>query len=91
MGYFPSGLRLSERADASQREDIKHEGVTLLLEFRGVDQQVSGTRARPRHDRDVLLAVDLKRHGRRRETRTDIDLPQLVERGVIMSRDGTVH
>ena len=33
--------------------------------------------------RDILFAVDLERHRRRSEPGTDIDLPQLVQGGVV--------
>src|SRR5258707_761502 len=75
----------------SQPEDIEHQGLALLLEFRRVGELPSRARARPRHDPDVLLAVDLERHRRRRKARTHVDLPQLVERGVVVSRDGAIH
>jgi hypothetical protein len=36
-------------------------------------------------------AVDLERHWRRREGGTNIDLPQLIERGVVEGSDGSIH
>ena len=42
-------------------------------------------------DRQILFAVDLERHWRRLERRAEVYLPQLIERGVVESRDGTVH
>src|ERR1700674_1863102 len=70
---------------------MQHECVALLPELRRIDEPPSGSRARSREDRDILLAVDLERHRRRGKTGADIDLPQLVERGVIERRNGAVQ
>src|SRR5712675_1037561 len=74
---------MRNRNDLSQTEDVQHGRVALLLEFRGEDKFALGRRAWSRCDRDILLAVDLEGHRRRREAGPDIDLPQLVERGVV--------
>src|SRR5258706_14576330 len=89
----PRGSRLCPPAVQlrSQPEDIEHQGLALLLEFRRVGELPSRARARPRHDPDVLLAVDLERHRRRRKARTHVYLPQLVERGVVVTRDAAIH
>src|SRR6266446_4038186 len=70
---------------------IKHSGVALFLEFRRVRQGALAQRARSRGDGHILLAVDLEAHGRRCEAGADIDLPQLLERGVVESRDRAVE
>src|SRR2546428_818524 len=51
-----------ERLPTSQREDVEHECVALLLELGRIDEPAPGAGARPRHDRDVLLAIDFERH-----------------------------
>src|SRR5258708_13041443 len=71
----------------SQPEHVEHQRVALLLEFRRVDETRPRDRARPRDDRDILLAVDLERHRRRGKARAHVDLPQLVERGVVILPD----
>ncbi len=75
----------------SQREHVQHRHVALVLELRRVDQMALRIAARPGRDRQILLAVDLERHRRRREGGADIDLPELVQRGVVESRDGAVE
>src|SRR5262245_42398423 len=75
----------------SKPEHIQHHGVALLLELGRVDELGLGGAARPRCDRDVLLAIDLEGHRGRREAGADIDLPHLLERRVIVSCDGAVH
>jgi len=62
-----------------QPEHVKHGGVALLAEFRRVGQGALAQRARAGGNRDILLAVELERHGRCREAGADIDLPQLLE------------
>ena len=49
----------------------------------GVLTSLALAEARPRCDRDILLAVHLERHRGGREAGADIDLPQQVERGVV--------
>src|SRR6266436_1337007 len=75
----------------SQREHMQHDCIALLSEFRRIDKPRSGCRARSRDDRDILLAIDFERHRRRGKARTDVDLPQFVERGVIERRNCTVQ
>src|SRR5712671_3938359 len=79
------------RRACSQREHMQHDCIALLSEFRCIDKPRSGCRARSRDDRDILLAIDFERHRRRGKARTDVDLPQFVERGVIERRNGTVE
>src|SRR5262245_54002558 len=85
--------RLAEeaRCAVSEPEHVQHRGVALLAQFRRVDEAVSGDRARTGHDRDILLAIDLEGHRRRREARADIDLPHLFERSVVMGGDRAVE
>src|SRR5882672_11525955 len=87
-------LILAEASDwppPLQPKHVKHSGVALFLEFRRVGQGALAQRARSRGDRDILLAVDLEAHGRRCEAGADIYLPQLLERGVVESRDRAVE
>src|SRR5258708_13570828 len=70
---------------------MQHECVALLPELRRIDEPPSGSRARSRDDGDILLAVDLERHRRRGKAGADIDLPQLVECGVIERRNRAVQ
>src|SRR5258708_18511770 len=46
----------------SQPEDMEHQGLALLLEFRRAVELPSRARARPRHDSDVLPSADLRPH-----------------------------
>src|SRR5215470_77040 len=75
----------------SQREDIKHSRIADLLQLRRVDELRPRRRAQARRDGEVLLAVDLERHRRRTEASADVDLPQLVQRGVVVGSDGAVE
>src|SRR5258707_7939145 len=75
----------------SQPEHVQYQRVALLLELRRVDESSLRDRARPRHDRHVLLAFDLERHRRRGKARAHVDLPQLIERGVVIGRNRAVQ
>src|SRR5262249_49163845 len=57
--------------------------LALVTQLRRVDELGARRHARSRCNREVLLAIDLERHGRRGEARSDVDLPQLVEWGVV--------
>src|SRR6266853_5026945 len=74
----------------SEPENVQHGGLALVLELRRVDELGLGRSARPRRDRDILLAANLESHGRCREAGADIDLPELFERGVVERRHGAV-
>src|SRR5258708_13035195 len=78
--------RNNRKRPASQAEDIQHGRVALLLEFRRKDKLALGRWARSRCDRDVLFAVDLECHWRCCKAGPNIDLPQLLERGVVEGR-----
>src|ERR1700730_7158079 len=89
---MPRELAASDPANLrSQTEHIQHGGTALFVELRRGEQLGPRCRARPRCDREVLLAVDLEGHRGRSEAGAYIDLPKLVERGVIKSRDGAIH
>src|SRR6266496_2198046 len=75
----------------SQRKDVEHCGVTLILELGRVDEPGLARGRRPGCDRKVLLAADLEGHRRCGEARADIDLPEFVERGVVEGGNGAVH
>src|SRR4029077_14050311 len=88
-------LRLKGRSASAldgylEREDIKHDGAALVSQFRRVDKHRSGHGTRPGDNRDVLFAVGLECHRRRREARPDIGLPKLLQRGVIEGSDSSV-
>src|SRR6516164_5298614 len=83
--------RYHGEAAPSQREDIKHGRIADLLQLRRVDELRSCGRAQARRDGEVLFAVDLERHRRRTEASADVDLPQFVQRGVVVGRDGAVQ
>jgi hypothetical protein len=61
-----------------QPEHVQHGRVALFLELRRENELALGRWARPRRDGQILLAVDLEGHRRRREAGTDIYLPYLV-------------
>src|SRR5258708_17781287 len=61
----------------SQPEHVEHQRVALLLELRRVHEPRARDRAWPRHDRAILLAVDLERHRRRGKAPAHLDLPTL--------------
>src|SRR5215467_9169828 len=75
----------------SQREDIKYSRIADLLQLRRIDELRPRRRAQARRDGEILLAVDLERHRRRAEAGADVDLPQLVQRSVVVGSDGTVQ
>src|SRR4051812_33415673 len=70
---------------------MQHECVTLFSDLWRIGEPGSGSRARSRDDCDILLAVYLERHWRRGKAGADIDLPQLLKRGVIEGRNRAVH
>src|SRR5262249_11491218 len=73
-----------------QREHEQKRLVALLPELRNELVLAAGTRAQAGQNRDILLAVDLERHGRRIEAGADIDLPKLLQRHVVIGREGPI-
>src|SRR5882757_10652575 len=85
-----AGLLAHSQSFLSQPEYIQHHCVALVLEFRRVEHFRLGRSARSRGNRHILFAVHLECHRRRGKSRADVDLPQLVERRVVVSRDGAI-
>src|ERR1700676_1705510 len=79
------------RASPSQREHIQHGRVADLLELRRVDELGARRRAQARGDGEILLAIDLESHRWGTVAGAEIDLPQFIERGVVIGRDGAVE
>src|SRR5260370_41788979 len=75
----------------SQPEHEQHGLVAHLPDLRRLRQLGPGRPARARQDRDVLLAVDLEAHRRRAEAGADVDLPELLKRGVVVGREGAIE
>src|SRR2546423_7333456 len=75
----------------SQPEHVQHHGVALLLELGRVDELGLGRAAWSRRNGNVLLAIDLEGHRRRRKAGADIDLPHLLERRVVVGRDTAIE
>ena len=76
---------------SSQPEHEQHQRVALIAQLRRIGQPAARHRARTRHDRHVLFAVDLESHRRGGEARADVDLPQLLEAGVVVGRHRTIE
>ncbi len=90
--HVPTAAARQTPRARSQSKHVQHGGIALLVEFRRIGPPALATRrVRSRRDCHILLAVDLKGHGRRREGRADIDLPHFVERGVVRGRDGAIR
>src|SRR3982074_1953340 len=77
-------LCLPDSAPALQSKHEQHGLIALFLELGNELMLAARDRAQAGEDRDVLLAVDLERHRRRVEAGADIDLPQLLHRGVVV-------
>src|SRR5262249_3422785 len=75
----------------SQPEHKQNRRLLLVAQFRRVDEPLLGGPARSRRDGNILLAVGLKSHRRRRETRADVYLPKLCARGVVIGSDRAVE
>src|SRR3984893_5199002 len=89
---MPQELAASDPANLrSQAEHIQHGGAALVVKFRCGEELGPRRRARPRCDRDILLAVYLECHRGRAESRADVDLPELFEGGIVEGRDGAVE
>src|SRR5215475_2692580 len=84
-------IRCRLQLTPSQPEHVEHRCVALFLEFQRIGQGALAERARARGDRDILLAIELEAHGRRREAGSEIDLPQRLERDVVESCHGAVE
>src|SRR5215470_12495538 len=77
--------------DWSEPEHVEHHGVALLFEFRRIDELGFCRAAWSRRNGDVLLAVDLEGHRWCRKAGADVDLPDLLERGVVVGRDRAIQ
>src|ERR1700751_5835476 len=78
-------------ADRSEREDVEHRRVALVLHLGRVDELGARGIARTRRNCEILLAVDREGHGRRREAGAAIDLPELLQGRVVEGRHGPVY
>src|ERR1700681_726197 len=77
-------IKPSERSRLSQREDVQDGRVALVLQLRRVYEPAPGARVLSCGDRHELLAARRKRHRWCGEARPHIDLPQLLECGVVV-------
>src|SRR5262245_35476199 len=76
---------------ASEPEHKQHRLVALLLQFRRERVLANRDAAQAGEDRDILLAVDLEGHRRRVEADADIDLPDLLQRRVVIGDERSVR
>jgi len=91
---FPSGAWGHSRTlqgFGEPRAQRRAAGIGLVFELRRVSNSALCCSANSGCDRHILLAVDLEGNRRSRDARSDIDLPQFIERGVVVGCDGTVQ
>src|SRR5258708_7707077 len=93
----PSGRWVSLRSihptynsHVSQPEHVQHRGVALFLDLRRVHERAPAGGVEAGCDGDVLLAAHLERHRRSIEAGADVELPQLLQRGVVIGRHRSV-
>src|SRR5260370_3591039 len=93
----PSGRWVSLRSihptynsHVSQPEHVQHRGVALFLDLRRVHERAPAGGVEAGCDGDVLLAANLERHRRSVEAGADVELPQLLQRRVVIGRHRSV-
>jgi len=74
----------------SQPEHEQHGLVAHFAKFRRIYERALGNPAKPGQNCDILLAANLKGHGRSVEADTHIDLPKLLKAEIVIGSERSI-
>src|SRR5262245_52410946 len=77
----------AESCPLLQPEHEKHRLIAHFAKFRRIYECGLGVPTKPRQDCNILLAANLKGHGRSVEACADIDLPKLFKADVVIGSE----